>query len=82
MAEDALAGRHVGGGEASDLDDDQQPPEGKFSQYVVLVPSLVMKIPFIIYDNVKAVDNRRFKTPLIGVISEYCVLRHFVASFT
>ena len=47
MAEDALAGRHVGGGEASDLDDDQQPPEGKFSQYVVLVPSLVMKIPFI-----------------------------------
>ena len=61
MAEDALAGRHVGGGEASDLDDDQQPPEGKFSQYVVLVPSLVMKIPFIIYDNVKAVDNRRFK---------------------
>ena len=24
MAEDTLAGRHVGGGETSDLDDDQQ----------------------------------------------------------
>ena len=45
---------------------------------VVLVPSLVMKIPFINYDKLKALIGALNKeTPLIGVFSEYCVLRHF-----
>ena len=49
----------------------------------MLVPSLVMMIPFINYDKLKALIGALNKeTPLIGVFSEYCVLRHFVVRFT